>query len=56
MKEKKPLKNEFLEAVYQEPMADIVRFSREDVVSTSGAGDGNQGAWDPQNYSLYPNF
>ena len=56
MKRKKLLKNKFSEAAYKEPIADIVRFSREDVVSTSGAGDSNQGPWDSQTYSRYPNY
>ena len=56
MKNKQPLKNGFLKSAYEIPTADIVRLSKEDVISTSGPGDGNQGAWDPQAYKLYPNY
>lgn len=36
-------------AMFEEPCAQVVRFGREDVITTSGPKDPNQGEWDPQN-------
>ena len=56
MKNKQPKKSGFVRLTYEMPTADIVIFLKEDVISTSGPGDKNQGAWDPQTYRLYPNY
>lgn len=57
MKKKQPLNVNYCEREYEEPTVEIVMLSKDDVVSTSGpGGDGNQGEWDPQGYSVYPNY
>ena len=35
-------------AVYQKPIMKIVKLQDQDVITTSGGKDENQGEWDPQ--------
>ena len=37
---------------YEIPTIDIIKISREDVITTSGKGDENQGKWDPQSIDV----
>ena len=46
----------FSKIVYEKPSVEIIELSRQDIVSTSGPLDDNQGAWDPQKYAHYPNY
>lgn len=43
------MKDNQTKAVYEEPCLKIVAFSCEDIITTSGPVDENQGPWDPQN-------
>ena len=43
-----------VKTVYEKPIAEVVIFSKSDIVTTSGPTDGNQGDWDPQSYARYP--
>lgn len=45
-----------LRTVYETPSVDIINLSSEDIITASGPNDYNQGAWDPQVYSGYPNY
>lgn len=36
-------------AMYEEPFVEIIKFGVEDIVTTSGNKDPNQGEWDAQN-------
>ena len=38
----------YLKTNYEVPTIDIIHFSCEDIITTSGNGDVNQGEWDPQ--------
>ena len=37
-------------ATYTIPTLEIIEFSYEDILTTSGKGDENQGEWDPQRF------
>lgn len=45
-----------LRTVYESPSVDIIALSSKDIITTSGPNDDNQGDWDPQVYSGYPNY
>lgn len=40
--------NVVFKAAYEEPDIEIICFSCEDILTTSGGKDENQGEWDPQ--------
>ena len=37
---------------YVKPEMEVIGFSCEDIMTTSGNGDDNQGEWDPQNLDI----
>ena len=56
MRKKLP-RTKFGQDMYEKPLAEVVTFSEKDIVTTSGEpSDPNQGEWDPQLYSTYPNY